>query len=432
MKPSLYRRLALVFSILIIASLACALPGSPNQQQPTAAPVNQETQIAQTVQVMMTQIAQGGSSTVTPGATQPTLAATATLLPSATTVILPTATNTVPVIGVTPITQPTIVSVCDMASFVTDVTMPDGTAIPAGTQFIKTWRLKNTGSCTWTPDYSVVFESGTSMEGPTAQKIGVSVAPGQTVDVSVVLRAPGQPGSYRGYWRMRNAAGVLFGVGSSNGTFYVDIKATPVSASTSGYDFASNYCLAEWTGNDKAIPCLGKDGDTEGFVLYKDRPVLESGYVDDEPGLLTNPPRTQDGVIRGKYPAYTVKAGDRFAAIINCENNAKTCNVRFQLDYQIDTGAIQNLASWNEAYEGMFTQANVDLTALAGKNVRFILTVYANGASDGDRALWLAPKIVPAPPTATPTFTPTATLTPTATATFTATPTATESGYPAP
>jgi hypothetical protein len=76
----------------------------------------------------------------------------------------------------------------------------------------------------------------------------------------------------------------------------------------------------------------------------------------------------------------------------------------------------------------MFTQANVDLSTLAGKNVRFILTVHANGASDGDRALWLAPRIVPAPPTATPTFTPTATATPT----MTPTATATEEGYPAP
>lgn len=426
MKPRLYRRLALVFSMLIIASMACALPGAPGQQ-PSATPANAETQIAQTVQVMMTEIAQAGG-TVTPGGSQPTATGsqptvnpTATLQPTATTVILPSATFALPTAA-----QPTIVSICDQGGFVADVSIPDGTAIPAGTQFIKTWRLKNTGSCTWTPEYAAVFESGSGMEGPAAQKIGVSVAPGQTVDVSVVLRAPGQPGSYRGYWRMRNAAGVLFGLGPSNERFYVDIKSTPVSASTNGYDFASNYCLAEWTGDDKAIPCLGKDGATEGFVLYKDRPVLESGYVDDEPGLLTNPPRTQDGVIRGKFPAYTVKTGDRFVSIINCENNAKSCNVRFQLDYQIDNGAITNLATWTESYEGMFTQANVDLSTLAGKNVRFILTVHANGASDGDRALWLAPRIVPAAPTATPTLTPTATATPTMT------PTATIEGYPAP
>ena len=35
--------------------------------------------------------------------------------------------------------------------------MPDNTEIAAGTTFVKTWRLKNNGSCTWTSGYSRVF-----------------------------------------------------------------------------------------------------------------------------------------------------------------------------------------------------------------------------------------------------------------------------------
>ena len=38
------------------------------------------------------------------------------------------------------------------------------------------------------------------------------------MDISVNLKAPTTPGNYRGYWKLRNAAGGLFA------TFYVDIK----------------------------------------------------------------------------------------------------------------------------------------------------------------------------------------------------------------
>jgi hypothetical protein len=36
-----------------------------------------------------------------------------------------------------------------------------------------------------------------------------------------------------------------------------------------------------------------------------------------------------------------VSSGDHFKSVIGCEHNAKNCNVRFQLDYQIDNGSIQ-------------------------------------------------------------------------------------------
>src|SRR5690606_1735985 len=149
--------------------------------------------------------------------------------------------------------------------------------LTAGTPFIKTWRLKNIGTCTWTADYAAVFVSGDAMGAPASQRLGTSVLPGQTIDISVPLTAPGQPGTYRGYWKLRNAAGVLFGLGAAGERFFVDIKVVTAPASGSGYDFAANVCLAQWTGNGKTLPCAGKDGAAEGFVIYQTRPVLENG-----------------------------------------------------------------------------------------------------------------------------------------------------------
>lgn len=420
-----------VLAILFLVSAACSLP---IMQQPTPTIPAPADSAQATLNALMTEIAGGapvnGTPSSTPGnavntqvstSTQAasTLAPTAILFPTATQVTLPTNT---------------ITPVCDQAGFVADITVSDGSVIPAGTSFYKTWRLRNMGSCTWTSDYAVVYDagSGSGMSAPATQKLGVSVPPGQTADITLTMKAPGSPGQYRDYWRLRNAAGVLFGIGAANERFYVDIKVVNAQPTTSGYDFGANICLATWTGNGKALPCLGKDGSVDGFVSYEPKPVLESGYIDDEPGIVTNPPLVTDGIIRGKFPPYTVKANDRFISIIGCEYNAKKCNVRFQLDYQIDNGSIQTLGSWNEVYEGGVSSVNIDISSLAGKNVAFILTVFANGASEQDRGLWLLPRI--AQPEATSTPAPTATRTPTPTLTFTQTPTPTStvSGYPYP
>jgi Ig-like domain from next to BRCA1 gene len=118
---------------------------------------------------------------------------------------------------------PTAVRYCDWAAFIKDVTVPDGTQFAPGEVFTKTWRLKNIGTCTWTPDYDIVFYSGAQMSGTNMQMPGY-VAPGQSVDVAVTFTAPSTSGHYVGYWMLRNASGELFGTDSwADETFYVDI-----------------------------------------------------------------------------------------------------------------------------------------------------------------------------------------------------------------
>ena len=127
----------------------------------------------------------------------------------------------------TPTNTPTATPLpCNKAEFVTDVTIPDGEDITIFDTFTKTWRLRNVGTCTWTSDYRVVFDHGDQMLAPNSAPItSGSVAPGATVDVSVPMEAPGTPGTYKGYWKLRGADGVLFGVGASgNVAFWVEIE----------------------------------------------------------------------------------------------------------------------------------------------------------------------------------------------------------------
>lgn len=90
----------------------------------------------------------------------------------------------------------------------------------------------------------------------------------------------------------------------------------------------------------------------------------------------------------------TLKNGDRFKAIIDCQYNHNSCNVVFRLNYQIEGQDAKTLWHFNEAYEGDFYSADIDLSSLAGKKVRFFLIVEAHGSPKQDHAQWIAPRIV--------------------------------------
>jgi ABC-type amino acid transport substrate-binding protein len=110
-------------------------------------------------------------------------------------------------------------SCIDDMAYVADVTYDDKsmTAPPVvtpGQVFVKTWRVKNTGTCTWVPGYQLAYAYGNT---PSAQMNGQPVAitssvmPNQTVDLSATLTAPSTPGTYQGFWQMKNANGQAFG-----------------------------------------------------------------------------------------------------------------------------------------------------------------------------------------------------------------------------
>lgn len=126
---------------------------------------------------------------------------------------------------------------CNAATFISDVTIPDSSVLNSGAVFVKTWRLKNSGTCTWTTAYSAVFDSGDQFGGNTSAPMPVSVAPGQTVDITVNMSAPVAAGHYRSYWKLKDANAVKFGLGTlADKPFWVDIivSAPPTITLTPG------------------------------------------------------------------------------------------------------------------------------------------------------------------------------------------------------
>jgi hypothetical protein len=100
--------------------------------------------------------------------------------------------------------------VCNNAVYVSDVTVPDGTVMTPGQNFVKTWTVKNAGTCPWTTAYKLVFVSGEAMGG-ISTPLTATVAAGQNGNASVALVAPSLGGAYTGSWRLQDASGTYFG-----------------------------------------------------------------------------------------------------------------------------------------------------------------------------------------------------------------------------
>jgi ABC-type amino acid transport substrate-binding protein/heat shock protein HslJ len=86
--------------------------------------------------------------------------------------------------------------------------------MPPGQSFAKTWRVKNTGTCTWDDGHRLVYASGNrpaARMGGEPVSVEGEVAPGETYDIQVGLVAPLRQGIWQGFWQMQNAGNRAFG-----------------------------------------------------------------------------------------------------------------------------------------------------------------------------------------------------------------------------
>ena len=395
----------LILSLIGIIVLAGCLPGliGGETQAPVATldssdlatAVAKTVTIRQTIAVLETQIAR---VTLQPSEVAGTIdAPTATPIPTnlpPTVTAAPSATplpSFTPIPTFSPTDTPSIP--CNRATFMEDVTYPDGTVVAAEQGFTKTWRFKNSGYCAWTTGYQLVFSSGTKMSGPDAVNFPVGVKPGETVDLSVGLIAPKDSGNYTGYWQFKTDAGIVFGSGPNSQPFWVKIAVG--STTLSGTSFVNSYCSAVWKSGTTTLTCpASSENFSNGSIQRIDNPKLEGGYQDNEPALVTIPNNGTDGSITGTFPAFKVASGDHFITLIGCMDSSPKCTVTFKLSYTIDDNNIVNLGSWNQSSDGNKQQIDIDLSSLDGKSVKFIFIVDNNdNSSTDDRAFWLGPYI---------------------------------------
>lgn len=110
--------------------------------------------------------------------------------------------------------------------FLNDISLPDRTILIPNMAATKTWKIKNTGTCTWDSTYTFNYVKG-SVLGPTSVKIDKLVAPGESYEVSVDLVTPAANGEYTSWWQMRSTNGTNFGQ-----TIWYDILVSASSGSS--------------------------------------------------------------------------------------------------------------------------------------------------------------------------------------------------------
>ncbi len=196
----------LVLSILVVTLVLAAC--GPGQAAPTQDVAFIQTSAANTVVARFTLTA--SAPTFTPLAaltvtTAPAPLETATQAPAAS---APVFTPTLLPGGVT-----ATPGLCDYYSWdpaSVDVNIPDGTQMTPGQQFVKTWKIKNAGICTWGAGYKVVYAGYSDMMSGVPQPMNGVIGPGQEVEISVQFKAPAKAGEYVSAWTLQNAAGIRF------------------------------------------------------------------------------------------------------------------------------------------------------------------------------------------------------------------------------
>jgi len=210
-------RILLSTSLIVLVMLACTISiGAPQPQAPAAPTLSQQdlvnTAVAQTVAA--NQPAQP------PG--QPPVVATTQAPPP------PPGPDAPP--------NPTPLP-CNWALPVSE-TYPDGTNVNINTNFVKTWRIRNGGTCTWNTNYKAIFTGGTSMNGPATLNFTQIVHPGETYDIVMNLKAPAAPGTYKGTWHLYGDDNIDF---TKNGVWVLINAVNPAPAfAVSGVSFAVN------------------------------------------------------------------------------------------------------------------------------------------------------------------------------------------------
>ena len=204
-------RISCFLIILILFTLAAC--GGGASTSPASNPNLVYTQIWQTVEAGQTQTAQ-----VVPPTPAITDTPAVSLTPKNTNTPLifqtplPGASSVTPVVSNTP--QSLSQQACDNASFGGDITYADGSEVPAGQTFEKTWSIKNLGPCSWNKDYRLIFGwggIGTNWNEVGPVGFGQVVLPGESFDISVTLKAPTTAGDYAATFRTQNDKGFNFG-----------------------------------------------------------------------------------------------------------------------------------------------------------------------------------------------------------------------------
>jgi len=198
----------------------------------------------------------------------------------------------------------------NLASFVSDLTIPDNTPIAAGEAFTKTWRVQNAGTCIWWSGYTLTHYSENAMSAPASVPLAVT-NPGETADISVDLVAPSVAGTYRGNFVIKNPAGLIMQVDEDSRLWLI----INVTSAPTGTPTATATAGTAVPGSSSPAPTTSSSGSTSSIATcdFKvDVPRTE------QVAAAINTYRTQNSLVAYTVNAQLAQAAQRQAADMAC------------------------------------------------------------------------------------------------------------------
>lgn len=95
-------------------------------------------------------------------------------------------------------------------TFLSDLTIPDGSIVSPGSTLDKRWEVENSGNCNWNVNYRVRLTAGPELDARKEQALFPARA-GTHAIIRILFKAPEQPGTYRSAWQAFNEQGEPFG-----------------------------------------------------------------------------------------------------------------------------------------------------------------------------------------------------------------------------
>ncbi|MEA3349892.1 MAG: NBR1-Ig-like domain-containing protein [Chloroflexota bacterium] len=222
---------ALVLTLILIAVLGAGCKSEPVEPTPNIA--GTAAAMAETiVSVQLTKLSEADATAA--AAITATSTATPTPAPTLTSTSTPTLEVSVPTLYPTPQVNS---DVCLMAHMISE-TIPDDTVMAAGEAFNKVWVLQNTGTCTWSDEYSVILHHGEALGAPQRVSFPGAVEPGQSFALTIPMVVPAEPGTHLGFWTLESPDGLTFGTDTS-ALFWIKILVEDVMPPDSEFDIWS-------------------------------------------------------------------------------------------------------------------------------------------------------------------------------------------------
>lgn len=335
--------------LIILGMSACSLPaaGTPETDPTELALIVNRTQTAIAVVEAATEVVM--QTPILPTETEAVLTS-----PTSTASPEPTSTST-STITITPTPQPE--DCTNKAKFIEE-TIPDKTSMGANKKFTKTWTLQNIGTCTWTPEYMLVFVDGEQMGGLDPTKIGKSVAPQSQETLLLDFTAPSTSGVYQGNWKLKSPGGTVFGLGkNADKPFWVNIT---VVESSSELDLGD----PTWTDSfdsDSGFWQLGKDSFLE-YKLSGGQMIMTSLQKSGDQWRMNSKPAVKNLFLEANFKTGDTCSGkDSYGIIVRSSDTGDdvfdsgyvftfSCDGMYRL-YRMDNGTYIGLLNWTASQD---------------------------------------------------------------------------------